>query len=249
MRRQVKNPECRQMELASFIIAVVGIALTIILSDPAIRLIRLAIFSVRKRIWSAQQYREGLLRNRRHFGYEDWTVKILVDRFGSTKQEFDARIINLSNEFLRTLYIPFFSDATNTSRYELEPWARSGRRRLPVSFDFMDERRSQGRIEISHEPPLKPGERRRVHWGFELPRLFSPGDDYYIWDVEVPHYDMRGSISFSSEWKILYAKWDNSNSEHPPTLTYTESELSWQTTLPQPGKRLYLRLGLQRNQL
>ena len=82
-------------------------------------------------------------------------------------------------------------------------------------------------------------------WGLALPRVFKPGDDFYVWDVEVPYYDMRGVVRFSPAWKIVYARW-NRPSPGIPAPTIEGNQVAWRVKLPEVGTRLHLRLGLER---
>jgi hypothetical protein len=170
-----------------------------------------------------------------------------VLRDGTTEQAFNAKIVNLGRSLLETLYIPFFCDAPSISREVFQPWAKAGRKHLPTKLDFLDERRSQGRLAIEHVPPLKPGERRRTQWGFVMPHVFRAGDEYYDWDVEVPYYDMAGTLEFANNWTVLYARWEISKDCHfdPPIVEQANRVIRWRVMFPEPGTRLHLRLGLR----
>jgi len=234
------------MEAIGLALAVFGIVLTIALSEPILKAISKYMSDIQRRRWSSSRYRKGQLENRRHFGYEDWSVNLCVNDDGDTVQEFDAKIVNLSPQLLETLYIPFFCDSGGLSREFMKPWARSAHAELPVAFDTIDARRSQGRIAIHHVPPLRPGESRRVKWGFVLPHVFQPGDEYYNWDVEVPHYDMVGRIEFTPKWQILYCRWEIERPGHYPPPHFDKTSIDWKIILPEPGTRLHMKLGIIR---
>lgn len=235
------------MELASLLLGILGILLTLVLSDPAVRALLNLVADYKRRVWSASAYRKGRLESRRHFGYDQWSVRLVVNDDGDTKQHFAARVVNLSQQLVDVLYLPFFSDTGGLTREFMKPWARSGKKVLPVRFDLLDRRQSQGRIAIDHVPPLKPGERRRLEWGLVLPAVFAEGDDYYNWDVEVPYYEMTGEIVFSAQWQVLYARWEIPGVERrPPDLEFDHREIRWKAVLPEPGTRLHLKLGLRK---
>jgi hypothetical protein len=235
------------VELLSLFLGILGIILTILLSEPILRLIRKGMSNVERRKWSARQYRLGNVYNRRHFGFENWHVDAVVDRDGSISYTFEARIINLGDQILKSLYIPFFTDAKRITLAEINPWAASGKIRLPTKIANFDPRGSQGRIEFQYVPPLQPRERRWITWGLTLPRVFGEGDDYYNWAVEVPYYEMGGQFRFDKSWEILYAHWEASEQvRNGPIIKKNNDTLQWQVLLPEPGTVLHMKLGLAR---
>ncbi len=232
------------MDKLSLFFALLGIALTIIFSDVFISLTKRIVTEIAKRIWSAREYRRGSIYAVRHFGFEDWSVKVVVNDAGDTDHHFSGTIVNLGRELLRTLYIPFFSDSSSTLAAQLRPWARSGDAALPIEIETLEQQNSQGRIAIFHTPPLAPGERRALSWGFTLPGVFAAGDDYFNWDVEVPYYEMSGELLFSEAWIVLYARWKIEADYHVEEPMIEGRRVSWTATLPPLGTRLHIRLGL-----
>src|ERR1700680_1796085 len=91
------------VDLFSLALAVIGILLTVVLSDPIIRFVLFCMSKIKRRRWSARQYRAGKVWNLRHFGYEEWNFEGVVDNQGNVRLAFDARIINLSNQLLDSL--------------------------------------------------------------------------------------------------------------------------------------------------
>jgi hypothetical protein len=105
--------------------------------------------------------------------------------------------MNLSSELVSEFFLPIFCDNVPLSVADVAPWAKAGRKTLKVVGTW-DEQRGEGRLKIVFPAALAPGERLRFSYGITLPGLFSPGKDYYNWDIEVPYFDLSSpSISLT----------------------------------------------------
>lgn len=236
------------MELTSFILGIVGLVLTIIFAEPVWRFLKSTMDNARRKTWSANLYKQGAIYNLRHFAFEKWSVHMQVDDEGGTTLSYEATIINLSDKLLTTFYLPFYSDTGGLSLKTLKVSARTANRPLPIVMDTLDANKKQGRLAISHVPPLFPGEHLIFSWKIVLPKLFQAGDEYFTWDVEVPYYEMRGTLEFTRGWRVLYAKWKKDFTDHRPPLKIRNRSIQWGITLPPTGTRLHLLFGLEKVQ-
>jgi hypothetical protein len=227
------------------ILGVVGILITIILSDPVIRWYRRWKEDQERERWSADlQVDEAQIPELKHYAYEYWEQEITVDSSGNAEHRVAARIINIGDKLLEHVTFPVYCDATNVAEAEVQPWAACGRSSLPAQVEDWIPERARGRVAISIVPPLPPGERRKIRWGYKLPHTFRPGDEYYNWDIATPHYEIRGKIRFCEPWVIKYLRWDSDLAASQVAPTVKNGTIQWSVRFPELGKRITIRFGL-----
>lgn len=234
------------MEVLGIILGIVGVLLTVVLSTPIWRGIMSTIESMRRKQWSGEQYRKGVLQNKTHIAFDDWSSLFYIDSDGNCTQTYVVRVVNTSSKLLKQYHLPVFCDAKPLSVVEVDPWGKERGKEMVVDVDDWDEQAAQGRFKILFNRPLEPGERRRFSYGLKLPGLFAAGDDYYNWDVEVPYYDLKGEIKFSSGWKVRYAKWNVANDKFVSDPVFDDRSIKWQVMFPPVQTRLHMEFGLEK---
>ena len=227
------------------ILAIAGIVITILLSEPAIKWLRLRREERRRERWSADlQVDEAQIRELKHYAYECWQQEIAVDAEGNADHRVEARIVNIGDKLLERLTFPVYSDVKNLPESEVRPWAACGRRSLPSQVENWIPERARGRVAISIAPPLPPGERRKIRWGYRLPQTFMPGDEYYNWDIATPHYEIGGKITFSDPWVVQYVRWNSDLAAKQPSPRVKDGTIQWTVRFPERGKRITMHFGL-----
>lgn len=201
--------------------------------------------SNRQKKWSGQLYRKGALQNKRHIAFDDWQCVFVVSEDGSCAQEYRVRALNMSDKHVAVFHVPVFCDTVPLPFTALGAWAKSGRRTMMVESENWDTRRGQGRFKCVFDPPLAPGECWRFSYGLSLPMLFAGGDDYYVWDVEVPYFEIGGELIFPPSWKITYARWRPSTRSLPPPMI-TGQTIRWNVPVPEVPSRLHMEIGSSR---
>ena len=197
--------------------------------------------------WSADlQVDEAQIRELKHYAYEYWRQVITVDDQGNADHRVEARIINIGDTQLDRVAVPVYCDAVNVPAAAVKPWANCGRALLPTSVEDWITERSRGRVAISIVPPLAPGERRKIRWGYTLPHTFIPGDEYYNWDIATPHYEVGGRIMFPETWTIQYARWDSDIANTQPSPEVKGATIDWIVHFPERGKRFTMHFGLSK---
>lgn len=227
-------------------LALLGLALAILLSPPGLRGIISTVEKVRRRQWSGEHYRKGDLQNKNHIAFDEWSCIFEIDDSGNCTQTYNVRLRNISRKLVNVFYVPVFCDTKPLQFQDIQPWARNQRKDLVVEADAWNELGAEGRIKINFSKPVGPGERRKFSYGLKLPTLFRPGDDYYDWDVEIPHYDMKGEIRFSDSWRILYARWNVTDQQFLAEPTIENQSIIWKAAFPKPGTRLHMELGISK---
>lgn len=227
-------------------LSLLGIALALVFSPPALRGIKKGMDALERLRWSGAQYRLGILQDKRHIGFDEWQCDFSIDDDGNCTQTYRVRLINLSETTVSEYYIPLFCDTHPLLVADVQPWAKAKGRVLPVTVDTWDEQRAEGRLKIGFPAALGPGERFRFSYGITLPRLFQTGADYYNWDIEVPHYDLKGTLTFSRVWNVKYARWGKKFSRHIAPPQVDDRSITWSAAFPEPNSRLHLELGLDK---
>ncbi len=233
--------------IIGIVLGIVGIIATIMLSDPVIRWFRHRKEDRKRHKWSADLHvDEALIQRHKHYAYEYWQQEIIVDTDGNADHRVDARIVNIGDKLLEIVTFPIYCDAKNVPETEIRPWATCGRTSLTAQVEDWIPKRARGRITILIVPPISPGERRKIRWGYRLPRTFAIGDEYYNWDIATPHYEIGGSITFSIPWIIHYVRWDSNLvvSQLPPVAE--DGKIRWTVHFPEIGKRITMRFGLSK---
>lgn len=227
-------------------LSLLGIALALFLSPPALRGIKRGMDAFERLRWSGAQYRNGILQDKRHIAFDEWACEFLIDDDGNCVQSYTVRLINLSEKLVSEFFLPIFCDTRPLFVENVQAWAKARGRPLTIIVDIWDEQRAEGRLKIKFPNSLAPGERFRFSYGITLPQLFKPGSDYYDWDIEVPHYDLKGTIRFSDVWTVKYARWGNKGVRHVASPTFEDRMVTWSASFPEPNTRLHLDLGLDR---
>ncbi len=227
------------------ILGLLGIFLTILLSEPIIARIQQIRQSRKRNNWSANlQVDKNIIRLHENYAFEFWWHVIEVDKDGNAVHSVDARIVNIGDHLLTALSFPVYCDARDVEDRVVNPWAKFGVRRLAARLEHWIPEHARGVIKINLNPPMAPGSRHRIRWGYFLPQTFRTGDEYYNWDISTPHFDLGGEIRFEPSWKILYARWDGeaANRQAPPTCN--ASKIVWSFHFPKMGERITMRFGL-----
>ena len=229
------------------ILGIVGIIATIILSEPVIKWFQHRKEDRKRQKWSADLHVDkALIQRFKHYAFEYWQQEITVDANGNADHHVDARIVNIGDKLIEQLTFPIYSDGKNIPETEIQPWAICGRNSLTAKVKDWIAERARGRITISIVPAISPGERRKIQWGYRLPRTFAIGDEYYNWDIATPHYEIGGSIIFSKPWSIRYIRWDPdlAATQLPPIIE--NGKIRWTVRFPEQGKRITMRFGLSK---
>ena len=229
------------------VLAIVGIIITVILSGPVIKW---SIMTYRRwssrRKWSADLHVEkAVISTSDHYAFEYWHQKVSVDSKGIAEHIIDSRIVNLGTGVLNHVRFVIYCDASGVPRSEVRAWAKIGRKQQDTSVEEWIPERCRGCIRIHFDPPLVPGQRKCLWWGYTIPApTFSPGDEYYNFDCSTPHYELVFDIRFAAEWSILYARWGDALSNIAPAPIVTKCSLLYHTTFPQKGTRVSMLFGL-----
>ncbi len=246
MRAPPRLVVLKRVDPLELTLSLIGIALALILSPPALNGIKKGMDAVRRWRWSGAQYRKGILQSRRHVGFDRWECSFVIDDDGTCAQTYTVRLVNLSDTLVSEFFLPVFCDTRPLRSEDVQAWARHRGRPLEMIVDTWNARRAEGRLKIKFPTALAPGERFPFSYGLTLPTLFSPGQDYYDWDVEVPHYDMKGTLTFSKVWEIKFARWGQHGTRHVPAPTVSQQSIRWRVAFPDVRTRLHLNLGLDR---
>lgn len=229
------------------ILAIIGIVLTMALSGPVLAwFLRLRYDRRSRQRWSADlQVEGGVINKREHYAFEFWDERIEVDTEGGANHSVDARIVNIGATLHAHADFPVYCDAQNVPQDAIQPWAKSGRRTLPVEVKDWIPERARGRIRVTFSPPVPPAAKCRLHWGFRLPSTFHPGDEYYNWDVSSPHYEIGGEIAFNSDWSILYARYSEPLNATQAAPVIDGNVIRWKVQFPKTAERITLGFGLE----
>lgn len=230
------------------VLTIIGILLTIFLSAPAINLCirKYSNFRERRR-WSADLLVEkALVPKLDHYAFDSWDQKINVDHVGSAVHVVNARMMNISPDLISHLYFTVYCDGTDIPGEAVRPWAKLGRKNLHTKLEDWDYKKARGRINILIAPPVQPGKRIRIRWGYTLPNTFGPGNEYYNWDIATLHYEISGRIIFSQPWKILYARWDDDLIHSQDVPKIDGSIITWKVHFPDKGQRIMMKIGLDK---
>lgn len=233
--------------IIGIILSTVGIVITVALSDPAIKWFRHRKEKRKRQKWSVDLHvDEGQVQKLKHYAYEFWQQEINVDADGNADHRVDACIINIGDKLLERVTFPIYCDAQNIPATDVKPWAACGKTLLNAQVEDWIAESARGRVAILIVPPLSPGERRKIQWGYRLPQTFTVGDEYYNWDIATLHYEIRGSITFSKPWTIHYARWDPelAATQSPPIVE--DGKIKWIVRFPERGKKITMRFGLSK---
>jgi len=227
------------------ILSVAGIVLTVLLPEPANKWIRHLMDKRRRETWSADlQVDEAQIRELKHYAFEYWQQEIAVDVDGNADHRVEAKIVNIGDKLLTYVTFPVYCDAKNVVEGELQIWAACGTRSLPCEVEDWISERARGRVAISIVPPLPPGERRKIRWGYRLPQTFLPGDEYYNWDIATLHYEIGGKITFSEPWVVQYVRWNSHFATNQPSPKVDNGTIEWIVRFPERGTRVKMDIGL-----
>jgi len=227
------------------IIGVIAILITILLSEPALKRLRGWTEDRKRQRWSADlQVEKGKIPELHHYAYEYWRQEVEVDDHGNALHYVEARLHNISGLLCEELRFPVYCDATDVVEAEIAPWAASGKVKYEARVVDWNSANSRGRVLIRMSPPLPPGQRRKLRWGYKLPRTFSAGDEYYNIDVAAAHYELSGRINFSNRWLIQYVGWSESSTINQDSPRILGNAIEWKVSFPAKGERVGLRFGL-----
>lgn len=229
------------------IVTIIGIVLTIAVSGPVLAWLGRLWRAWRSRQrWSADlQVEGGVISRREHYAFEFWDERIDVDADGGADHAIDARVVNIGATLLSHADFPVYCDAQNVPEDAIQPWAKSGKRTLPVEVKDWIPERTRGRIRITFSPPVLPAGKCRFHWGFRLPYTFHAGDEYYNWDVSSPHYQIGGEIAFNSNWAISYARYSEALNVTQVAPVIDGNVIRWKVQFPKTAERITLQFGLE----
>lgn len=200
-----------------------------------------------RRRWSADAHVErGHISHLIHYGFESWRQVVDVDDAGGARHRCDVKIVNIHDKLLRDISFPVYADTADLPAARLAPWATMSRRRLTTDVEDWIPARARGRIRIHLEPPIAPGQARRLHWGYEVPSTFAPGDEYYNLDVANPTDKATLEFRFGEAWSILYARWDGPLAASQPAPAVDGNRIRAKMRFPRPGSRARIRIGLAR---
>ncbi len=234
--------------ILGILLGIAGIVATCLLSDPAITWYRHLKQERSRRRWSADLHvDQKQIQRLEHYAFEYWRQDVTVDSAGNATHVVEARMINIREKLLERVTFPVYCDGIDIPDSEIQPWARCGKTQLVAKVEDWIAPRARGRVAISIAPPLISGERRKICWGYRLPRTFNIGDEYYNWDVATPHYEIGGCITFAKPWRILYVRWapELIATQLPPELE--DNKIKWMVRFPERGKQLTLQFGLTRD--
>lgn len=229
------------------LLAVLGLILTVLLSGPTVKAVQRRRRRRRTRLrWSADAQVRGAIAQLSHYGFEFWRQVIEVDSAGNATHSVDARLLNLHDRLISEVTFPVYADTAHVSGSSLSPWATTGRRRLKVDVEDWIPERARGRIRINLKPPVRPGEARRLRWGYHLPATFRPGDEYYNYDVANPFDELTLEFRFDNSWSVLYARWEGhlGSTQQPPKID--GRVVRWTVRFPGVGQRVIMLFGLAR---
>lgn len=199
----------------------------------------------RRKKWS-----EDLLTNKtrlkthKNYGHETWQQEIAIDDDGNASHSVEASIINIGENPLEQLIFSIYCETKNVSETEVQPWADCEGTPLSSQVKNWVIEQGRGQLIISVTPPLMPGEKRNLRWGYRLPSIFKTGDEYYNWDIGTPYFEIGGKLKFSPAWKISYARWDGQAATAPPKIS--RNTIMWMMRFPELGNRLTMRFGLSK---
>jgi hypothetical protein len=228
------------------VLALVGILLTIALAPPILTTVSRWVRRLRaRRRWSPnRQVDRGEISKLSHYGFEFWRQTIDIDSHGKATHTVDARLINLDEKLLRDVTFPIYGDASDVPESIVSSWATVRRKRLSTNVEDWLPQRARGRIRVVFDPPVRPGQRLRFRWGYELPATFAPGDEYYNYDVANPFDELTLEFKFDSRWTVLYARWHLNLAGALPPPRIDGNNVKWTLRFPVVGRRVQMLFGL-----
>jgi hypothetical protein len=158
----------------------------------------------------------------------------------------EACIINIGEDSLEQLAFPIYCETKNVPETEVQPWAACGGVSLSAQVKNWIVEQGRGQLIIPIIPPLSPGEKRNIRWGYRLPLIFKAGDEYYNWDIGTPFFEIGGKIKFSESWTIHHARWDPDPATSQVTLKVRKNTILWTIRFPELGKRTTMRFELSK---
>jgi hypothetical protein len=235
-----------RVEIIGVVLAVVGIVLTVLLSGPILILMGKAKAQIQQ--WTIdRQVDRRCIKELREYAYEEWHQAINVDSAGNARHNINARLINKGRKDLTRLRFPIYADAEKVSEADVQGWARIGRHVLKTELeDWKSQPKARGLLVVTLDPAVKQGDAVRLRWGYTLPRTFQPGDEYYNWDWANEVGVASGTLTFSKEWKILYARWTHepAGAAEPPEIN--GSTITWKVRFPERSSRIRIEIGLDK---
>jgi hypothetical protein len=201
----------------------------------------------RQEKWSADLLaNKARIKTHKNYGHESWRQEIAVDDDGNASHSVEACIINIGEKPLEQLVFSIYCETKNVPETEVQPWAACGETQLSAQVKNWIIEQGRGQLIISITPPLLPGEKRNLRWGYRLPSIFNAGDEYYNWDVGTPYFEIGGKIKFAPAWTINYARWDPNpaTTQAPPKIS--KNTILWMIRFPESGNRLTMRFGLSK---
>jgi hypothetical protein len=234
-------------QLAGLLLSAIGVLLTLFLSDPILQKIKeVRIERKLESEWEIDEIvEEGIIPVKDDYAWVDWSVSIKINERGDADHDVTGEVYNTSEDPLQHVDIPLYCDEPNIHRDMLDIWARSEGREVEVELENWDAANSRGRMRINLYPPLDPRESQLLKFGYRLPRLLKPGEEYYNWDISVRHFEFNGSIEFDDAWNVMYARWDQ-NISTPTAIDWDPDRIEWDVQFPEVGERMKLIMELEK---
>ena len=231
----------------SLLLGVVGLFVTIFFAEPVYKKsIDLYWYLKNKRKWDPDiQVDQEVIPRHRYYAFENWSEKVTVNLNGDAVKVIDSKIVNVSDKLLTDMTFPIYGDGSVSAK-DLKLWGKQNNKSLRIKIEEWNRDKSRGRARLYFDPPIPPGKRCRYRWGHSFPGVYSPGDEWYSYDVATRHNVIKGELEFDKSWKILYAHWKDDLGSKQPQVSFSENKINWCVWFPDEGSRIIVKFGLQK---